>query len=121
MMKHHFLKRTAAVCTAAAAAFTLCTAMPQYRTEAASVDYPPVLLRMSTSDNSRNINISGYDDKSACVASELKNTQNENWRFDYVSTNSNGSFYRIVIRDGEYADSRRNYVLQYLLRRICAV
>ena len=64
--------------------------------KAVSADYPAVLLRISTSDNSRNINISSYDEKSACVASELKNTQNENWRFDYVGTDSNGSFYRIV-------------------------
>jgi len=63
---------------------------------AVSADYPAILLRISTSDNSRNINISGYDEKSACVASELKNTQNENWRFDYVGTDSKGSFYRIV-------------------------
>ncbi|MBQ8923099.1 MAG: RICIN domain-containing protein [Oscillospiraceae bacterium] len=94
-MKHHFLKRVGACCTAMLTALTLWAGKPQ-PAEAASVDYPPVLLRMSTADNSRNINISGYDDKAACVASELKNTQNENWRFDYVNTDSKGSFYRIV-------------------------
>ncbi len=94
-MKDRFLKRAGAICASVVTALTLWTAKPQ-PAKAVSVDYPPVLLRMSTSDNSRNINISGYDDKAACVASELKNTQNENWRFDYVGSNSNGSFYRIV-------------------------
>ena len=60
-----------------------------------SADYPAVLLRISTYDNSRHMNISGYDDKSEVVASELKNSLNESWRFDYVSTDNNGSFYRI--------------------------
>ena len=63
--------------------------------EAASADHPAVLLRISTYDNSRHLNISGYDDKSAVVASELKNSQNENWRFDYVGTDSKG------VREGE--------------------
>lgn len=65
-------------------------------TEAVSADYPAVLLRISTHDNSRHINISGYDDKSETVVSELKNTLNESWRFDYVGTDNNGSFYRIT-------------------------
>ena len=64
--------------------------------EAASADHPAVLLRISTYDNSRHLNISGYDDKSAVVASELKNSQNENWRFDYVGTDSKGSFYKLT-------------------------
>lgn len=64
--------------------------------EAVSADYPAVLLRISTHDNSRHINISGYDDKSEVVASELKNTLNESWRFYYVGTDNNGSFYRIT-------------------------
>ena len=63
---------------------------------AVSVDYPAVLLRISTYDNSRHLNISGYDDKAAIVVSEQKNTQNENWRFDYVGTDKNGSFYKIT-------------------------
>lgn len=63
---------------------------------AASADYPVVLLRISTYDNNRHLNISGYDDKVSVVASELKNTQNENWRFDYVGTDSKGSFYKIT-------------------------
>ncbi|MGN0576288.1 MAG: RICIN domain-containing protein, partial [Ruminococcus sp.] len=64
--------------------------------EAVSADYPAVLLRISTHDNSRHINISGYDDKSEVVVSELKNTLNESWRFDYAGTDNNGSFYRIT-------------------------
>ena len=42
------------------------------------------------------MNISGYNDKDNVVASVQKNTQNENWRFDYVVTDNNGSFYKIV-------------------------
>ena len=63
---------------------------------AVSTDYPVVLLRISSYDNSRHMNISGYDDKADIVVSEQKNTQNENWRFDYVGTDSNGSFYKIT-------------------------
>ena len=63
---------------------------------AVSADYPAVLLHISTYDNSRNMNISGYNDKDNVVASVQKNTQNENWRLDYVGTDNNGSFYKIV-------------------------
>ena len=42
------------------------------------------------------MNISGYDDKAAVVLSAQKNTQNENWHFDYVGTDKNGSFYKIT-------------------------
>ena len=42
-----------------------------------SADYPAVLLHISTYDNSRHMNISGYDDKSEIVASELKNSLND--------------------------------------------
>ena len=64
--------------------------------KAVSADYPAVLLRISSYDNSRHMNISGYDDKSSVVVSEQKNTQNENWRFDYVGTDNNGSYYKIT-------------------------
>ena len=64
--------------------------------EAVSADYPAVLLRISTHDNSRHINILGYDDKSEVIVSELQNSLNESWRFDYVGTDNNGSFYRIT-------------------------
>ena len=77
--------------------FMSVSAVPSgYSAGAASVDYPAVLLRISTHDNSRHLNISGYDDKAAVVASALKNTQNENWRFDYVGTDSKGSFYKLT-------------------------
>ena len=64
--------------------------------KAVSADYPAVLLRISSYDNSRHMNISGYDDRSSVVVSEQKNTQNENWRFDYVGTDNNGSYYKIT-------------------------
>ena len=63
---------------------------------AASVDYAVELVRISTYDNSRNLNISGYSDKSPLDTWTTNGEQNENWRFDYVGTNSNGSFFKIV-------------------------
>ncbi len=66
------------------------------RVTAAGVDYPAVFLRMSNADNSKHINIAGTGDKSNCVLSALQNTHNENWRFDYVGTDSVGSYYKIT-------------------------
>ena len=63
---------------------------------AVSTDYPVQLVRISTIDNTRNLNISGYSDKSALNTWTTNGSQNENWRFDYVGTNSNGAFFKIV-------------------------
>ena len=65
-------------------------------TNAAGTDFPAQLIRISTYDNSRNLNISGYSDKSALNTWTSNGVQNENWRFDYVGANSNGSFYKIT-------------------------
>ncbi len=71
--------------------------LPQAMTvNAASVDYPAQLLRISTYDNSRNLNISGYADKSALNTWTTNGVQNENWRFDYVGENSIGKYYKIT-------------------------
>ncbi len=64
--------------------------------EAASVDYPAQLMRISTADNSRNLNITGTSDKSALNTWVSNGVQNENWRFDYVGTNSVGSYFKIT-------------------------
>lgn len=64
--------------------------------EAASVDYPVQLMRISTADNSRNLNITGTSDKSALNTWTSNGVQNENWRFDYVGTNSVGSYFKIT-------------------------
>ena len=95
-MKQNIFQRAAAVCAALFTGLTLWTHQPAQTAEAASVDYPPVLLRMSTADNSKHINISASADKSACVTAALQNNMNENWRFDYTGTDGNGSYYRIV-------------------------
>ncbi len=65
-------------------------------TYAASTDYAAQLIRISTKDNSRNLNISGYSDKSACNTWTTNGEQNENWYFVYVGTNSIGSYYKII-------------------------
>ena len=97
-MKKVFNLRLLAVACVFSAIITLICAKAVFPAKAAGVsaDYPAVLLRISTYDNSRHMNISGYDDKSETVASELKNTLNESWRFDYVGTDKNGSFYKIT-------------------------
>ncbi|SDA31282.1 Pectate lyase [Ruminococcus sp. YE71] len=97
MKKVLSLKILAVVCVIVSIVTMLCanTMLPA-GAAGISTDYPAVLLRISTYDNARHINISGYDDKSAAVASELKNTLNESWRFDYTGTDSKGSFYRIT-------------------------
>ena len=61
--------------------------------KAASADYPAQLMRISTADNSRNLNITGTSDKSALNTWTNNGVQNENWRFDYVGTNSVGSYF----------------------------
>ena len=63
---------------------------------AASTDYPAQLVRISTSDNSRNLNITGTSDKSPCNTWNTNGSQNENWRLDYVGNNSNGSYFKIT-------------------------
>lgn len=63
---------------------------------AVSVDYPAETIRISTADNSRNLNISGTSDKSDLNTWTTNGSQNENWRFDYVGTNNVGSFFKIV-------------------------
>ena len=95
-MKQNIFQRAAAICAAFVTGLTLWSHQPEQTAEAASADYPPVLLRMSTADNSRHISISASADKSACVTAALQNNMNENWRFDYTGTDGNGSFYRIV-------------------------
>lgn len=72
------------------------THMNPITASAASADYPAQLVRISTADNSKNLNITGFSDNSSCNVWTTNGEQNENWRFDYVGTNSNGSFYKIT-------------------------
>ena len=70
---------------------------PQAMTvNAASVDHPAQLLRISTYDNSRNLNISGYTDGSALNTWTTNGVHNENWRFDHVGESSYGKYYKIT-------------------------
>lgn len=97
-MKKAYFSRLASFICVFSAVFTLIISgmLQSVDAEAVSADYPAVLLNISSYDNSRHLNISGYEDKSSVVVSEQKNTQNENWRFDYVGTDKNGSFYKIT-------------------------
>lgn len=63
---------------------------------AATTDYPVQLARISTADNSRNLNISGYGDNAAVNTWTTNGVQNENWRFDYVGSNSVGRYYKLT-------------------------
>ncbi len=72
------------------------TPITALKADAVSTDYAAQLVRISTADNSRNLNISGSADKSPCNTWTTNGEQNENWRFDYVGTDSVGSFFKIV-------------------------
>lgn len=56
------------------------------RANAATVDYPAQYAKISIADGSRNINISGYADNALLNTWTSNGEQNENWRFDYVSS-----------------------------------
>lgn len=87
----------ALLCTLVMAFAVIGAAFPQsIGAQAASTDYPAQLLRISTYDNSRNLNISGYTDKSALNTWTTNGVQNENWRFDYVGESSYGKYYKIT-------------------------
>lgn len=64
--------------------------------EAVSADYPVPLARISIYDNSRNLNIAGTTDGSPLNTWTTNGEQNENWRFDLIGSDSNGSYYKIV-------------------------
>lgn len=91
-------RRLLTIITAIVLMLTCFTAvMPSKLTaNAVSADYPAELIRISTYDNSRNLNISGYSDKSPLNTWTTNGEQNENWRFDYVGANSVGSFFKIT-------------------------
>ncbi|SET22805.1 pectate lyase family protein [[Clostridium] polysaccharolyticum] len=64
--------------------------MPKFTTEKQTVvaasfaEYPAELVRISTANGSRNLNISGTADGATLNTDTTRGTQNENWRFDYV-------------------------------------
>lgn len=76
----------------------IAAAFPQIadKVSAASVDYPALTARISTYDNSRNLNITGTADKTPLNTWPTNGGLNENWRFDLVGSDSNGSYYKIV-------------------------
>ncbi|MBR4102381.1 MAG: hypothetical protein IKK51_11005 [Oscillospiraceae bacterium] len=87
---------TAFVLGAACLTGVLPAAEPVMEVSAISTDYPVQLVRISTADNGRNLNITGTADKSALNTWTTNGNQNENWRFDYVGTDSVGSFFKIT-------------------------
>lgn len=97
-LSRHLYPRIVGVLTSVMLMLTLIAAAfpAALKTSAASTGYPVQLLRISTGDNSRNLNISGYSDKSALNTWTTNGEQNENWRFDLAGTNSTGSYFRIV-------------------------
>lgn len=69
---------------------SLLSLMPQtaFDTYAATTtDFAAQLVRITTADGNRNINVSGLSDGSALNTWITNGVQNENWRFDYVTTN----------------------------------
>lgn len=63
--------------------------------QAISTDYPVQLVRISSADGARDLNASGTADRSALSTAASSGVQSENWRIDYVGTDSVGSFYKL--------------------------
>jgi pectin lyase len=63
---------------------------------AASTDYAAQLVKIAVSDGSRNLNITGYSDKSPLNTWTSNGSQNENWQLRYTGADSNGSYFKIV-------------------------
>ena len=96
--KHALPHRLFAFITAVALMLmTLLYFIPQYpiTAQAISTDYPVQLVHLAAYDNSKNLSISGTGDNSALTMAS-STTLNEAWRFDYVGTDSKGSFFKIV-------------------------
>jgi|GEM_PF-2687851 len=99
-MKAARLKKCLGMLTALVLTCSVAAYIPQQEetltASAVSADYAAELVRISTYDNSRNLNISGTADHAACNTWNTNGSQNENWRFDYVGTNSVGRYFKIV-------------------------
>ena len=76
---------------------TLLLFLPQnsLTAQAISTDYPAQLVHLAAYDNSKNLSISGTADNSA-LSMSASTTLSEAWRFDYVGTDSKGSYYKII-------------------------
>ena len=72
------------------------SAFPVLTAQAVSTDYPALLMRISTYDNARNLNISGTGDKAALNTWTTNGVLNEDWRFDRVGSDSRGTYFKIV-------------------------
>lgn len=63
---------------------------------AVSVDYPMQLINIASKDNSGVLAENGTSDNSSLSVKPLGNDLSPSWRFDYVGTDSNGAFFKIV-------------------------
>lgn len=63
---------------------------------AVSTDYPMQLMNIATKDNSGVIAENGTADRSSLSVKTLGNDLSPSWRFDYVGTDANGSFFKIA-------------------------
>ena len=62
---------------------------------AVSVDYPPQLMNIASTDNSGVISESGTADGSALTVKALGGDLSCSWRFDRVGADSNGTFFKL--------------------------
>ncbi len=74
------------------------TALPAAPTvqAASTANYPAELIQIATADNALRLNIAGTADKSPLETEAPSGTHDENWRFDYVGTDSKGACYKII-------------------------
>lgn len=63
---------------------------------AASVDYPAQLMNIATKDNSKLLTENGTSDNSSLSVKTLGNDLSSSWRFDYVGSDSKGTFFKLV-------------------------
>ena len=66
------------------------------QSKAISTDYPAQLINISTYDNSKNLSISGTADNSALTVASADGSLSQSWRFDYVGSDSKGTFGKLV-------------------------
>lgn len=88
--------------------------------EAISTDYPAQLMNIATKDNSKVLTENGTTDGSALSVKALGNDLSPSWRFDYVGTDSKGTFFKIcnaesgrLLTPQNYKVSEGNAVIMY--------
>ncbi len=64
--------------------------------KAISTDYPAQLMNIATKDNSKVLTENGTTDGSALSVKALGNDLSPSWRFDWVGSDSKGTFFKII-------------------------